>query len=78
MKNFWKVALAALAVVGIAKLAKGHCEKDGKCKNFKQKRMSFLDKVRNMSDDEFSKFKDDFQNGNFRRHWKQHTPESNS
>ena len=53
MKNFWKVALAALAVVGIAKLAKGHCEKDGKCKNFKQKRISFLDKVRNMSDDEF-------------------------
>ena len=37
MKNFWKVALVALAVVGIAKLAKGHCEKDGKCKNFKQK-----------------------------------------
>ena len=55
MKNFWKVALAALAVVGIAKLAKGHCEKDGKCKNFKQRRLSFLDKVRNMSDDEFSK-----------------------
>ena len=48
------------------------------CKNFKQKRISFLDKVRNMSDDEFSKFKDDFQNGNFRRHWKQHAPESNS
>ena len=40
MKNFWKVALATLAVVGIAKLAKGHCEKDGKCKNFKQKRAS--------------------------------------
>ena len=62
MKNFWKVALAALAVVGIAKLTKGHCEKDGKCKNFKQKRISFLDKVRNMSDEEFSKFKEDFQN----------------
>jgi hypothetical protein len=30
-------SIAALAVVGIAKLAKGHCEKDGKCKNFKQK-----------------------------------------
>jgi hypothetical protein len=42
------------------------------------KRMSFLDKVRNMSDEEFSKFKDDFQNGNFRKHWKQRTPESNS
>jgi hypothetical protein len=53
-------------------------EKDGKCKNFKQKRMSFLDKVRNMSDDEFSKFKEDFQNGDFRKHWRQRTPESNS
>ena len=78
MKNFFFLFLVALAVVGIAKLAKGHCEKDGKCKNFKQRRLSFLDKVRNMSDDEFSKFKDDFQNGNFRRHCKQHTPESNS
>ena len=46
--------------------------------NFKQRRLSFLDKVRNMNDEEFSKFKDDFQNGNFRKHWKQHTPESNS
>ena len=78
MKNFWKVALATAAVIGIAKLAKENCKKDRKCKNFKQKRISFLDKVRNMSDDEFSKFKDDFQNGNFRKHWKQHTPESNS
>ena len=42
------------------------------------KKNIFLDKVRNMSDGEFSKFKDDFQNGNFRRHWKQHAPESNS
>lgn len=78
MKNFWKVALATLAVIGIAKLAKEHCEKNGKCKNFKQKRISFLDKVRNMNDDEFSKFKEDFQNGNIRKHWKQDTPESNS
>ena len=78
MKNFWKVALATVAVIGIAKLAKGHCEKDGKCKNFKHKRMSFLDKVRSMSDDEFSKFKEDFQHGDFRKHWRQRTPESNS
>lgn len=78
MKNFWKVALATLAVIGIAKLAKENCEKNGKCKNFKQKRISFLDKVRNMNDDEFSKFKEDFQNGNIRKHWKQDTPESNS
>ena len=78
MKNFWKVALATVAVIGIAKLAKGHCKKDRKCKNFKQKRISFLDKVRNMSDEEFSKFKEDFQNGDFRKHWRQRTPESNS
>ena len=58
----------------------GHVEliADQLSKNFKQRRLSFLDKVRNMSDDEFSKFKEDFQNGNFRKHWKQHTPESNS
>ena len=79
MKNVFKVILAVVAVIGIAKLAKGHCEKDGKCKNFKQKRLSFLDKVRNMSDEEFSKFKEDFQNGNFRKHWReQPTPEVNS
>ena len=42
------------------------------------KKIVFSRKVRNMSDEEFSKFKDDFQNGNFRRHWKEHTPESNS
>ena len=79
MKNVFKVILAVATVIGIAKLAKGHCEKDGKCKNFKQKRLSFLDKVRNMSDEEFSKFKEDFQNGNFRKHWReQPTPEVNS
>ncbi len=30
MKNFWKVALATVAVIGIAKLAKGHCKKEWK------------------------------------------------
>lgn len=79
MKNFLKVALATAAVIGIAKLATGECKKDGKCKNFKQKRLSFLDKVRNMSDEEFSKFKEDFTNGNFRQHWKhRQATESNS
>ncbi len=31
-----------------------------------KKNVLFINKVRNMSDDEFSKFKEDFQNGNFR------------
>lgn len=71
--------MAALAIIGIAKLVKGECKKDGKCKNFKQKRLSFLDKVRNMSEEEFSKFKEDFQNGNFKKHWREKlAPEINS
>lgn len=78
MKNVFKVILAVAAVVGIAKLAKRQCEKDEKCKNFKQKRLSFFDKVRNMNDEEFSKFKEDFQTGNFRKYWReQPTPEVN-
>ena len=45
MKPVFKVLLATAAVMGIAKVAKGNC-KDGKCKNFKERRMAMMDKVR--------------------------------
>lgn len=67
MKTFVKVLLGTAAVIGVAKLAKGHCEKNGKCKNHKERKMAMLDKVRNMNDAEYAQFKEDIKNRNFHK-----------
>lgn len=80
MKPLFKVLLATAAIVGIAKVAKGNCTKDGKCKNFKEKRMAMLDKVRNMKDEEYSQLKEDIRSGNFkkvREEFKKQNPDTN-
>lgn len=82
MKPVFKVLLATAAVVGVAKLAKGNCTKNGKCSSMRERRMGMMDKVRNMSDEEYTQFKNDIRSGNFkkvREEWKQQkqNPETN-
>lgn len=77
MKPLFKVLLGTAAVIGVAKLAKGNCEKNGKCQNHRERKMAMLDKVRNMNDAEYAQFKDDIRNRNFkkvREQFKQTTP----
>ncbi len=79
MKPVFKVLLATAAVMGIAKVAKGNC-KDGKCKNFKERRMAMMDKVRHMNDEEYSQLKENIRSGNYkkvREEFKRQNPETN-
>lgn len=67
MKPLFKVLLGTAAVIGVAKLAKGNCEKNGKCQNHRDRKMAMLDKVRNMNDAEYAEFKNDIRNRNFHK-----------
>lgn len=67
MKPIFKVLLGTAAVLGVAKIAKANCEKNGKCKSHQERKMAMLDKVRNMNDAEYAQFKDDIKNRNFKK-----------